>query len=131
MAPVRPDAVDELRGLYCYIEDLPEQVLSSSISWDWERYPAYMDTLGERRFGVNVATLVGHTPLRLYVMGSEAWERQATEAEQHEISELLRECLRAGAFGMSSSLGFDEDRRSGRCRAGWQTTPSSGDFSRS
>ena len=111
MAPVRPDAVDELRGLYCYIEDLPEQVLSSSISWDWERYPAYMDTLGERRFGVNVATLVGHTPLRLYVMGSEAWERQATEAEQHEISELLRECLRAGAFGMSSSLGFDEDRK--------------------
>jgi N-acyl-D-aspartate/D-glutamate deacylase len=27
------------------------------------------------------------------------------------MQELLRECLRAGAFGMSSSLGFDEDRQ--------------------
>jgi N-acyl-D-aspartate/D-glutamate deacylase len=111
MAPVRPAAVDELRGLYCYIEDLPEKVLSSSIPWDWERYPAYMETLAKRRFGVNVAGLVGHTPLRLYVMGSEAWERHATEAERQEMAELLRECLRAGAFGLSSSLGFDEDRK--------------------
>jgi N-acyl-D-amino-acid deacylase len=111
MAPVRPDSVDELRGLYCYIEDLPEAVLSSAVPWDWERYPAYMDSLGARRFGVNVAGLVGHTPLRLYVMGSEAWERPATEAEQRAMSDLLRESLRAGAFGMSSSLGFDEDRK--------------------
>ena len=111
MAPVRPAAVDELRGLYCYIEDLPEAVLSSSIPWDWERYPAYMAALAQRQFGVNVAALVGHTPIRMYVMGSEAWERRASEAERHEIAELLRECLRAGAFGLSSSLGFDEDRK--------------------
>ncbi len=110
MAPVRPKAVAELRGLFCYIEDLPEEVLASEVPWDWERYPSYMDALGAGRYGVNVATLVGHTPLRLYVMGDEAWQRQAAGAELGEMRELLREALRAGAFGMSSSLGFDEDR---------------------
>lgn len=111
MAPVRPDAVDQLRALFCYIEDLPEDVLAGSVPWDWERYPSYMERVAAGRYGVNVAALVGHTPLRLYVMGQEAWERTATESELQRIGDLLKECLRSGAFGMSTSLGFDEDRQ--------------------
>jgi N-acyl-D-amino-acid deacylase len=111
MAPVRPEAVDELRGLFCYIEDLPEQALVQGVPWSWERYPAYMQQVAAGRYGVNVAALVGHTPIRLYVMGAESWERTATEDERRLMGHVLRECLQAGAFGMSSSLGFDEDRQ--------------------
>jgi N-acyl-D-amino-acid deacylase len=111
MAPVRPESIQELSGLFAYIEDLPEHVFTDSVSWDWERYPAYIDRMAERSFGVNVAGLVGHTPIRLYVMGPDAWERQATAEELDAMVQLLRESLRAGAFGMSSSLGFDEDRK--------------------
>ncbi len=59
-------------------------------------------------FGVNVAALVGHTPLRMFVMGSQAWERAATASERSQIAALLDGCLLAGAFGLSTSL-FDED----------------------
>lgn len=111
MAPVRPEAVEELRDLFCYIEDLPEPVLAGSVPWDWERYPSYMERMNQGRYGVNVAALVGHTPIRMYVMGAESWERPATEGERRQMGDLLRESLRAGAFGMSTSLGFDEDRR--------------------
>jgi len=111
MAPVRPEGVEELRGLFCYIEDLPEEALTQGVPWSWERYPAYMQQVAAGRYGVNVAALVGHTPIRLYVMGAEAWERTATEDERRLMGHVLRECLQAGAFGMSSSLGFDEDRQ--------------------
>jgi N-acyl-D-aspartate/D-glutamate deacylase len=111
MAPVRRGGVAELGGLFGYIEDLPEHVFTETVPWEWERYPSYLDHMSEKSFGVNVAGLVGHNPIRLYVMGEEAWERQATPAELDTMVSLLRESLRAGAFGMSTSLGFDEDRR--------------------
>lgn len=110
MAPVRPGGAEELSTLFAYIEDLPDHVFRDNVTWDWERYPSYVDCMSEKSFGVNVAGLVGHTPIRLYVMGAEAWQRDATSEERAAMADLLRESLRAGAFGMSSSLGFDEDR---------------------
>ena len=100
-----------LQELFCYVEDLPSAVLDESLPWGWESYGDYLDVTESRGgFGVNVAGLVGHTMLRQYVMGAQAWERTATEGERAQIATLLRESLRAGAFGMSTSLGFDEDR---------------------
>jgi N-acyl-D-aspartate/D-glutamate deacylase len=43
-------------------------------------------------------------------MGDEAWDRPATASEVEGITALLDGCLDAGAFGMSTSLGFDTDR---------------------
>lgn len=110
LAPCRPDRREELAALLCYIEDLPERVVAQAVPWTWERYPEYQQTMADRQYGVNVAGLVGHTPLRLYVMGDEAWERAATDDERRQIAALADECLAAGAFGMSTSVGFDEDR---------------------
>jgi hypothetical protein len=64
--------------------------------------------LAQRAFGLNVAGLVGHTPLRMCVMGGAAWERPASGRERERMAGLLRECLAAGAFGLSTSL-FDAD----------------------
>jgi N-acyl-D-aspartate/D-glutamate deacylase len=110
MAPVRPGSTGELGGLFAYIEDLPEHVFTETVPWNWESYASYLDRMSERNLGVNMAGLVGHTPIRLYVMGDEAWERAATPDEVGEMAAVLRDSLRAGAFGMSTSLGFDEDR---------------------
>ncbi len=111
LAPVRPASREELGRLFCYVEDLPEAAFDAAVPWSWESYAQYLDVVGGHRYGVNVASLVGHGPLRMYVMGEDAWERAATEQERAGIAALLDECLAAGAFGMSSSLGFDEDRR--------------------
>ena len=109
LAPVRDDQRDAVTRLFCYVEDLPEATFTGSIPFTWRTYGEYLDALGYGGSAVNVATLVGHTPLRLHAMGDEAWERAATRSECEAIAELLNEALGAGAFGLSTSLGFDTD----------------------
>jgi N-acyl-D-aspartate/D-glutamate deacylase len=108
---VRPHEQRLLQELFCYVEDLPGAVLDESLPWGWESYADYLDVTEARGgFGLNIAGLVGHTMLRQFVLGSQAWERTATDEERARIAALLRQSLQAGAFGMSTSLGFDEDR---------------------
>jgi N-acyl-D-aspartate/D-glutamate deacylase len=58
---------------------------------------------------VNVAALVGHSNLRVYVMGDEAWERAATAEERAQLASVLADSLAAGALGLSTSF-IDQDR---------------------
>lgn len=111
LAPVRPEAIDELSTLFCYIEDMPRAAFALGIPWSWERYPEYRDALADGGLAVHAAVLVGHSALRLYVMGEEAWERAATAAERDAIAALLDESVAAGAYGFSTSF-FDADARS-------------------
>ena len=46
LVPMRPDLVDEVSTLFCYIEDMPRDDLRVGIPWTWERYPEYRDALG-------------------------------------------------------------------------------------
>jgi N-acyl-D-amino-acid deacylase len=110
LAPVRPEDRAGVTSLFCYVEDLPEDVFNDSITWDWQDYAGYRAASGAGGFAVNAGGLVGHSMLRLWVMGEAAWERAATPTERDEIARLLGESLAGGAIGMSSSLGFDEDR---------------------
>ena len=45
---------------------------------------------------VHAAVLLGHSALRLYVMGDDAWERAATDDERAEIAALLDESVGRG-----------------------------------
>jgi N-acyl-D-aspartate/D-glutamate deacylase len=53
---------------------------------------------------------MGHSPLRVVVMGDAAWERPADADERAQMAAILAEAMRAGAFGLSTSF-FDEDRQ--------------------
>jgi N-acyl-D-amino-acid deacylase len=108
LAPLLPEYRDELAGAFCFIEDMPETAFATAIPWSWETYAQYRDALGTGGLSLNAAALIGHTPLRMYVMGEEAWERPSTPDERHRIAALLEDCLLAGAFGLSTSF-FDED----------------------
>jgi N-acyl-D-amino-acid deacylase len=108
LAPLLPEHRAELVSVFSYIEDVPRAVLAQSIPWGWSGWSGYQRVLAERAFGVNVAGLVGHTPLRMSAMGGAAWERPAVASERERMAGLLRECLAAGAFGLSTSL-FDAD----------------------
>jgi N-acyl-D-aspartate/D-glutamate deacylase len=111
LAPVRAEAVAGVTALFCYVEDLPEAAFDTAIPWDWESYPDYLDAMSRDGYALNVSGLVGHSVLRLYVLGEEAWDRPSTADEIERIAALLDAALAAGAFGLSSSLGFDEDRQ--------------------
>ncbi len=108
LAPLRAAHREQLTRVFSYIEDIPFEAFERGVPWSWETYPEFRKELAERAFGVNVAPLVGHSPLRLFVMGEEAWERPATVEERQAIVELLEECLDAGALGCSFSF-LDED----------------------
>jgi N-acyl-D-aspartate/D-glutamate deacylase len=100
LAPVKAKAREKLAGMLSYVEAIPMEVLQAGVPWTWETFPEYMNVIG-RRLGVNVGTLVGHSAVRLYAMGEECSERDATEAELETMRRLVREALDAGALGLS------------------------------
>jgi len=75
---------------------------------------------------LNVGAFVGHTPVRYYVLGEEAADREATDAEIAEMARIVEEAMRAGAMGFatSSSAGTWAPTAS-PCRAGWPVSTSS------
>ncbi|HEY7173783.1 MAG TPA: amidohydrolase family protein, partial [Micromonosporaceae bacterium] len=110
LAPIHAADVDEISDVFGYVEDLPVELLTDQIPWTWESYGEYANAMGSRTYSVNVAGFVGHSVLRIYVMGADAWERSATPDEIARMAVELDSSLDAGAFGMSTSLGFDTDR---------------------
>ena len=100
LAPVKPEAREKLAGMLSYVEAIPMDVLQAGVPWSWETFPEYMTSIG-RRLGVNVGTLVGHSAVRLYTMGEECSDRDATPAELETMRRVVRESIEAGALGLS------------------------------
>ena len=103
VAPVRPDTRDILMHDLVNVEAIPYDVMQAGIDWRWEHFGEYLDAIGGRGLGVNVAGLVAFTPLRHYVMGEESFERAARPDEIARMRQLLREAMEAGAFGFSTT----------------------------
>ena len=111
LAPIRAKDRAEFIDLYCFIEDLPNEAFETAIPWTWESWPEYARAAHAHPTAINAAPLVGHTAIRVYVMGDDAWEREATDAEIDRMAGVLRESLAAGAFGMANGT-MDIDRAS-------------------
>jgi N-acyl-D-aspartate/D-glutamate deacylase len=99
-APLRTQQRDRLSRMFRRIEDVPASAIELGVQWSWETFDEYLRSL---RLGLNVAPLVGHSLLRMWVMGEDAFTRAAADAEIAAIADLLEECIAAGAIGMSTS----------------------------
>ncbi|MDB5396266.1 MAG: Amidohydrolase, partial [Rhodospirillales bacterium] len=103
-APCRPSEHDQLIGLMEGVEDIPGIVMREGIPWNWESFPEYFDRLAERHYDADIAGLVPHAALRVYVMGQRGLDREpSTEADRAEMARLLREAVKAGAMGFGTS----------------------------
>ena len=100
LAPVKAPEREKLAGMLSYVEAIPMDVLQAGVPWNWESFPDYMRAIGAR-LGVNVGTLIGHSAVRLYAMGKDCSERDATPEELEVMRGLVREALEAGALGLS------------------------------
>jgi len=102
-APVRPGDQDRLVRLMEGVEDIPGTALSEGISWNWESFPDYLDALDAKPRTMDVAAMITHDPLRVYVMNERAsFDAQASDAEIARMRDLVREALEAGAVGFST-----------------------------
>lgn len=105
IAPTRPEHRMLIAETLENVEGMSVEALKSGLGEDWgfETFPEYLEAVEDRGSAINVAVLLGHTPLRLYVMGEDATEREATDEEVAEMRKLVREALDAGAIGFATS----------------------------
>ncbi len=86
------------------VEDIPGVVLAEGLPWNWTTFPDYLDALEARRYDADIATQIGHAPLRVHVMGERGAAREpATEADKAAMGRIAGEAVRAGALGFSTS----------------------------
>lgn len=99
-APVPPKS-EPLNVLVNYLRRVLDKYVDAK-DWKWKTFPEYLGYL-KGRVGINVAALMPHSPVRLTVMGEEAYQREARPKELHAMKQMVREGLEAGAIGFSSS----------------------------
>jgi N-acyl-D-aspartate/D-glutamate deacylase len=105
VAPTRPDHRDLVLRTLESVEGMSLDALRAGVGRDWpfETFAEFLDAIARRGTAINVGALVGHTPVRLYVMGEEATEREATADEVEAMRRLVAEALAAGALGFATS----------------------------
>src|SRR5438093_174680 len=103
LAPCRPSDRERLLRMLEHVEGMPFESLCAGIAWEWESFAEYVRALGARPLGVNVGALLGHSALRAYVMGDDAYARAARAGEIEAMAALVREAMAAGALGLATS----------------------------
>src|SRR2546427_3855480 len=106
IAPTRQEHHEVIARTLENVEDMDVDTLSAGIAWEFQSYPEYLESVRRRGTLLNFTTYVGHTALRLYVMGDDAYERAATAEEIGRMAELVREGITAGGAGLSTSFSF-------------------------
>jgi N-acyl-D-amino-acid deacylase len=74
------------------------------ITPDWRSFAQYFARLERQGIGINVAHFVGATQVRRMVLGDV--DRAPTPAELERMRQLVRQAMREGAVGLSTSLQY-------------------------
>ncbi len=74
------------------------------ITPDWRTFQEYFARLEKQGMGINLASYVGATQVRRMVLGDD--DRQPTAAQLDQMKALVRQAMREGAVGLSTSLEY-------------------------
>jgi N-acyl-D-aspartate/D-glutamate deacylase len=102
LAPAKPDDVDWLAGMLSRVEGMSRAALREGLRFRGGSFGDYWRRF-DGKLGINVGSYVGHSAVRRYVMGDDASTRRATPAEIAAMQALVREAMRDGAIGFSTS----------------------------
>ena len=103
LAPCRPGDRDRLLRMLEHVEGMPLESLRAGVRWEWESFPEYLAMLRARPLGLNVGALLGHSAIRVYVLGEDAYAREARPAEIEAMQDVVRDGMAAGAIGLATS----------------------------
>jgi N-acyl-D-aspartate/D-glutamate deacylase len=113
IAPVSPESAAYLMPMLARVEGMPLQSLRNGVPWSWSTTAEYLDLL-DNGLAANVGFMVGHSAIRRLVMGEAANERTARPRELETMKGLLREGIRAGGMGFSTTTSETHNDASGR-----------------
>jgi N-acyl-D-aspartate/D-glutamate deacylase len=114
LAPCRPEHRSLMVHTLEHVEDMSPATLEAGVPWDFETFPEYLDSVERRGTVINYSAYLGHTALRLWVMGDDGYEREATDDELLRMQAVLREAVEAGAAGFASSSSATHSGDGGR-----------------
>ena len=105
VAPTRPEHRNLIVRTLEKVEGMSVAALEAGLgtSWPFQTFPEFLDAVETRGVAINVGVLIGHTPVRLWVMGEAATERAATADEIAEMKSIVRGAIEAGAIGFATS----------------------------
>ena len=105
IAPTRPAHRNLILRTLEKVEGMSIDALKTGLGeeWEFETFPEYLDLIERQGVAINVGVLLGHTPIRLEVMGEDAVRRVATRQEISGMSDIIREGMDAGALGFATS----------------------------
>ncbi len=75
-----------------------------SLTPDWKTFRQYFARLEKQGLGINFASFVGATQVRRMVLGDD--DRTPNQAELEQMKALVREAIKDGVVGVSTSLGY-------------------------
>src|SRR6201984_771834 len=92
-APVKKHHRGALMDLMEGVEEIPNPVLTAGLTWEWARFPDFMDALERRQRAIDICAQATHLPMRVYVMGDRAIRRAPAAAD--DIAEMRKITLQA------------------------------------
>ena len=113
-APCKPEHREFVVALMEGVEDIPAEQLNAGLPWNWQSFPEYLASLSTRAFDMNVASLLPHSCLRVFVMGERAIDGEpASRADIDAMARIADEAMVAGAVGLGSTRLHGQKTRSG------------------
>jgi N-acyl-D-aspartate/D-glutamate deacylase len=95
-------------------EDIPPAAMEAGIKWTWTTFPEFLDAVEALPKGINYSGYVGHSAIRTFVMGERAFDGPATEDDLRAMEHEVRDAIRAGAMGFTSSRSPSHETPDGR-----------------
>src|SRR5437867_1570160 len=84
-------------------EDIAAEAMEAGIDWTWTTFPEFLDRVASLPKGINYACYIGHSARRTHVMSERAFEKPAGEDDLRAMERELRDAIRAGAIGFTTS----------------------------
>jgi len=87
------------------VEDISADAIMDGLPWNWTSYGGYLDAVQSLKPALNIVGLAGHSSIRFEAMGDAGLNEgvQANDRELAHIEQLVRESIREGAVGFSTS----------------------------
>jgi len=103
LAPAKPDQRPLVVRNLERAEDISPAALAAGLKWSWSTFREYLDAVDKLPKGINYAANIGHSALRTWAMGERAFDGPANEADLQGMEVELRDAMKAGAVGFTTT----------------------------